>query len=178
MHPHWTGSPPPPDAVPTGPPDPAAISDGLPPSGSLPGGGVSERPKENASKAFVGASPPRVQIPPPPRHEVALDLWKHGPGAASLSCRFRPAGERFRAALPALLLAENAPQLLMLDEPTNNLDLVSIEQLVSALTNYRGGMLVASHDEALLDRLEITRWVTASAGRLIDGPRQGTRRPG
>ena len=35
-------------------------------SGNLPGGGVSERPKENASKAFVGASPPRVQIPPPP----------------------------------------------------------------------------------------------------------------
>ena len=35
-------------------------------SGSLSGGGVSERPKENASKAFVGASPPRVQIPPPP----------------------------------------------------------------------------------------------------------------
>ena len=36
------------------------------PSGTLVGGGVSERPKENASKAFVGASPPRVQIPPPP----------------------------------------------------------------------------------------------------------------
>ena len=35
-------------------------------SGSLPRGGVSERPKENASKAFVGASQPRVQIPPPP----------------------------------------------------------------------------------------------------------------
>ena len=36
------------------------------PSGNLSGGGVSERPKENASKAFVGASQPRVQIPPPP----------------------------------------------------------------------------------------------------------------
>ena len=35
-------------------------------SGTLPRGGVSERPKENASKACVGASPPWVQIPPPP----------------------------------------------------------------------------------------------------------------
>lgn len=39
-------------------------------SGTLVGGGVSERPKENASKAFVGESPPRVQIPPPPPNEV------------------------------------------------------------------------------------------------------------
>ena len=35
-------------------------------SGTLVGGGVSERPKEHASKACVGASPPWVQIPPPP----------------------------------------------------------------------------------------------------------------
>ena len=42
------------------------ISIGSERSGSLPGGGVSERPKEHASKACVGASPPWVQIPPPP----------------------------------------------------------------------------------------------------------------
>src|SRR3954469_8298370 len=49
-------------------------------SGSLSGGGVSERPKENASKAFVGASPPRVQIPPPPPlpHNPALAACDHG----------------------------------------------------------------------------------------------------
>jgi hypothetical protein len=35
--------------------------------------GVSERPKENASKAFVGANPPRVQNPPPPPSESELD---------------------------------------------------------------------------------------------------------
>ena len=37
-----------------------------PESGTLPGGGVSERPKEHASKACEGATPPWVQIPPPP----------------------------------------------------------------------------------------------------------------
>jgi hypothetical protein len=41
-------------------------------SGNLCRGGVSERPKENASKAFVGVIPPRVQIPPPPPFDV---LW-------------------------------------------------------------------------------------------------------
>src|SRR5690606_29672324 len=39
-------------------------------------------------------------------------------------------GERFRVALAQLLLAEPPPQLLVLDEPTNNLDLASVEQLV------------------------------------------------
>ena len=39
-------------------------------SGNLCRGGVSERPKENASKAFVGVIPPRVQIPPPPPGDV------------------------------------------------------------------------------------------------------------
>jgi len=42
------------------------ISAGAVGSGNLLRGGVSERPKEHASKACVGASPPWVQIPPPP----------------------------------------------------------------------------------------------------------------
>ena len=92
--------------------------------------------------------------------------------AADQRCSTLSGGERFRAALAALLLAEPAPQLLMLDEPTNNLDLASIDQLVSALTNYRGALLVASHDEAFLDRVGIDRWLAVSGGRLIDGIRQ------
>ncbi|MGJ3509646.1 ABC-F family ATP-binding cassette domain-containing protein [Enemella sp. A6] len=64
-------------------------------------------------------------------------------------------GERFRVALAALLLAEPPNQLVVLDEPTNNLDLASIDQLVSALDNYRGGLIVVSHDDAFLRRLRI-----------------------
>ena len=76
-------------------------------------------------------------------------------------------GERFRAALASLLLAEPAPQLLMLDEPTNNLDLASVNQLVSALQNHRGALLVASHDEAFLARLGITCWAELADGNLV-----------
>ncbi|KHK99570.1 ABC transporter [Microbacterium mangrovi] len=64
-------------------------------------------------------------------------------------------GERFRVALARLLLADPPPQLLVLDEPTNNLDLDTVSQLVDALSAYRGAVLVVSHDDAFLARLGI-----------------------
>ena len=72
-------------------------------------------------------------------------------------------GERFRAALAALLLAEPAPRLLMLDEPTNNLDMASVRRLTEALDAYEGALVVAGHDVPFLESLGITRWL------LLDG---------
>ncbi|MFC4507435.1 MULTISPECIES: ABC-F family ATP-binding cassette domain-containing protein [Streptomyces] len=72
-------------------------------------------------------------------------------------------GERFRATLAALMLAEPAPQLLMLDEPTNNLDMASVRQLTTALESYEGALVVASHDLPFLESVGITRWL------LLDG---------
>ncbi|WP_407836360.1 ABC-F family ATP-binding cassette domain-containing protein [Streptomyces sp. DSM 116496] len=73
-------------------------------------------------------------------------------------------GERFRATLAALLLAEPAPQLLMLDEPTNNLDLASVRQLTDALDSYEGALVVASHDVPFLESIGITRWLLLDDG--------------
>ena len=64
-------------------------------------------------------------------------------------------GERFRVALARLLLADPPPQLLVLDEPTNNLDLDTVDQLVDALAAYRGAVLVVSHDDVFLERLGV-----------------------
>lgn len=66
-------------------------------------------------------------------------------------------GERLRATLACLLLAEPAPQLLILDEPTNNLDIPSIRHLVEALTSFEGALLVVSHDEHFMSDLELSR---------------------
>lgn len=64
-------------------------------------------------------------------------------------------GERFRVLLARLLLADPPPQLLVLDEPTNNLDLDTVDQLVGALSAFRGAIVVVSHDDAFLSRLGI-----------------------
>ncbi|MFD8688445.1 ABC-F family ATP-binding cassette domain-containing protein [Streptomyces sp. NPDC059651] len=73
-------------------------------------------------------------------------------------------GERFRAALAALLLAEPAPQLLMLDEPTNNLDMASVRRLTAALDAYEGALIVAGHDVPFLESIGITRWLLLDDG--------------
>jgi ATPase subunit of ABC transporter with duplicated ATPase domains len=62
-------------------------------------------------------------------------------------------GERSRVALAQMLLADPPPELIVLDEPTNDLDLDSVDQLVDALAAYRGAVLVVSHDRAFLERL-------------------------
>jgi ATPase subunit of ABC transporter with duplicated ATPase domains len=64
-------------------------------------------------------------------------------------------GERFRVALARILLADPTPQLIVLDEPTNNLDLDTVDQVVAALSSFRGAVVVVSHDDAFLGRLGI-----------------------
>lgn len=60
-------------------------------------------------------------------------------------------GQKTRVALGKLLLME--PDLLILDEPTNHLDLDSIRWLESYLLNYKGSVLIVSHDRYFLDRI-------------------------
>jgi len=59
-------------------------------------------------------------------------------------------GERLRAALARGLLSAEKPELLILDEPTNNLDLVNIEFLEKLIREFRGARLMISHDEVFL----------------------------
>ena len=66
-------------------------------------------------------------------------------------------GELLRAALACVLAGTQAPELLILDEPTNHLDLDSIEALEAALNDYRGGLLLVSHDQAFLDAIGVKR---------------------
>lgn len=76
-------------------------------------------------------------------------------------------GWRRRAALGAALVQQ--PDLLLLDEPTNHLDIETIEWLEQQLMEFRGGLLIISHDRALVDRLS-TRIIELDRGVLTSFP--------
>jgi ATPase subunit of ABC transporter with duplicated ATPase domains len=70
-------------------------------------------------------------------------------------------GERLIAALATVLYAECPAQLLLLDEPTNHLDLVAMEAVTQTLNQYRGALIVASHDEDFLQTIGLDGLLTA-----------------
>lgn len=65
-------------------------------------------------------------------------------------------GERLRLTLAKGFLRKAKPQLLILDEPTNNLDLVNIEFLERLVAEFRGALIVVSHDEVFLKNCGIS----------------------
>lgn len=77
-------------------------------------------------------------------------------------------GERFRVSLAKLILADPPAQLLVLDEPSNNLDVSSVHQLIQALDSYGGAILVVSHDENFLGKLGIDSVVELDAGGQLN----------
>merc|ERR1712179_144345 len=66
-------------------------------------------------------------------------------------------GQKARVALAELTLS--APDVVILDEPTNNLDIESIDALAEALSEYQGGVIMLSHDERLIRDTECQLWV-------------------
>lgn len=66
-------------------------------------------------------------------------------------------GQKARVALAELCLG--APDVLILDEPTNNLDIESIDALGEAIHDYKGGVIIVSHDERLIRETECALYV-------------------
>src|SRR5699024_10130357 len=60
-------------------------------------------------------------------------------------------GQKTRVALGRLLL--QSPDLIIMDEPTNHLDMSSIAWLETYLLNYKGAVLIVSHDRYFLDKI-------------------------
>lgn len=76
---------------------------------------------------------------------------------ATMASGLLSGGERMKVALAALLYADAPPQLLLLDEPDNHLDLASVQALARMLAQYRGALLVVSHDPVFLQQLQLER---------------------
>lgn len=76
-------------------------------------------------------------------------------------------GERARLQIALLILS--GANLLILDEPTNNLDMSSIESLESALLEYPGAILTISHDRYFPDKI-CTRIIEIKDGIVRDYP--------
>ncbi|EAZ63331.1 ATP-binding cassette (ABC) family, regulator of translational elongation [Scheffersomyces stipitis CBS 6054] len=67
-------------------------------------------------------------------------------------------GQKSRVAFAALCLAQ--PHILILDEPSNHLDTQGLDALADALINFQGGVLMVSHDVAIIDRVCNEIWVS------------------
>ncbi|MBB1628658.1 ABC-F family ATP-binding cassette domain-containing protein [Achromobacter sp. UMC71] len=88
-------------------------------------------------------------------------------------------GEHLKAALACVLYADPPPQLLLLDEPSNHLDLPSMQALEAMLSRYQGALIVASHDQAFMHNLGLTdQWVATADGwrcQPVDDPAMAAR---
>ncbi|WP_229311226.1 ABC-F family ATP-binding cassette domain-containing protein [Larkinella soli] len=81
-------------------------------------------------------------------YQFSREMWDR-------TCEGLSGGEKMKLTLCCLAVMNNTPDLLILDEPTNNLDLHSQEVLTSAVRNYSGSVLVISHDRYFINEVGI-----------------------
>ncbi|WP_439569969.1 ABC-F family ATP-binding cassette domain-containing protein [Sphingopyxis sp.] len=112
-----------------------------------------------------------------PAHSIAENFLGLNPGTTNNQCRaalarfrFRAdaadqivgtlsGGQMLRAGLACVLGAPRPPQLLILDEPGNHLDIESLAAVETGLAAYDGALLLVSHDTAFLGAIGITRTI-------------------
>jgi ATPase components of ABC transporters with duplicated ATPase domains len=71
------------------------------------------------------------------------------------NCLELSGGEKMRLSILILILRKQAPDLLILDEPTNNIDLASIHILTQTIKSFKGSLLVISHDREFIEEIGI-----------------------
>ena len=70
-------------------------------------------------------------------------------------CNSLSGGERMRLVLCCLTIRSQAPEIIILDEPTNNLDIQNTEILTASIASYQGTLIVVSHDEHFIEGINI-----------------------
>ncbi|WP_045459705.1 ribosomal protection-like ABC-F family protein [Sporocytophaga myxococcoides] len=73
------------------------------------------------------------------------------------SCSVLSGGEKMRLMLCCLTISSQVPDIIVLDEPTNNLDIQNVEIMTAAINEYEGTLIVISHDEYFLEQVGVER---------------------
>lgn len=76
------------------------------------------------------------------------------------SCHSLSGGERMRLWLCCMALSEQVPDLMVLDEPTNNLDIRSLSILSRTIHDYSGTLVIISHDSHFINEIGVTRRIS------------------
>lgn len=69
-------------------------------------------------------------------------------------------GEKMRLMFCCSMISNNTPDLFVLDEPTNNLDIESLEIVTATIKEYEGTVLVVSHDQYFLEEIGVSKYLT------------------
>jgi ATP-binding cassette subfamily F protein uup len=99
------------------------------------------------------------------RHILSyLQDFLFSPQRARTPVKALSGGERNRILLAKLLIKPS--NLLIMDEPTNDLDMVTLELLEEMLSGYQGTLLLISHDRAFVDQVVTSTWVFDGKGHV------------
>ncbi len=81
-------------------------------------------------------------------HQFPRDIWDR-------PCAALSGGEKMKLILCCVAISNNAPDMIILDEPTNNLDMYSQEIITEAVKTYEGTVILISHDEYFIREINI-----------------------
>ncbi|HLN11111.1 MAG TPA: ATP-binding cassette domain-containing protein, partial [Xanthobacteraceae bacterium] len=124
-------------------------------------------PRWTLSEALTGGSGDTVMVAGRPRHVIGyLKDFLFAPEQAKTPLDVLSGGERGRLMLARALAKPS--NLLVLDEPTNDLDLETLDVLEETLGDYEGTVILISHDRDFLDRVVTTVIVPEGNGRWIE----------
>ena len=99
-----------------------------------------------------------------PEHEIKIILNRYLFPASEWdkSCRKLSGGEKMRLAFCCLMISNNTPDMFILDEPTNNLDIQSIEIITATIKNYAGTVIAISHDNYFIQEIGVEQCILLS----------------
>jgi ATP-binding cassette subfamily F protein 2 len=86
-------------------------------------------------------------------------LGRYGISGEAQKCKISTLSDGIKTRLCFCVMAMRTPHLILLDEPTNHLDMECIDSLASAINEFKGGLVVVSHDFRLLQQVAKTIWV-------------------